>query len=84
MSIYDEIRAERERAHKKHGPNSMETYPAGAFIRYTILAEEVGEVAKEFNEAEARGGQHTLDLAKTRTELVQVAAMATAWADAIA
>lgn len=83
-AIYTEVRAERDRAHAQHGPNSMESYPPGAFIRYTILAEEVGEIAKEFNEAEARGGQHTLDLDRVRREAIQVAAMATAWADRIA
>ena len=79
--IYAEVAAERERAHPTHGPNSMESDPAGAFIRYTILAEEVGEIAKEFNEAEARGGQHRIDLERLRAECIQVAAMASAWAD---
>lgn len=80
-SVYAEVSAERERAHAKHGRCSMESRPVGAFIRYTILAEEVGEIAKEFNEAEARGGQHTLDLERLRAECIQVAAMASAWAD---
>lgn len=79
MSIYAEIRAERERAHAKHGEQSMETQPIDAPIRMTILMEEVGEVAREFNEAQSG----TLDRASLRAELVQVAAMATAWADAI-
>lgn len=80
-AVYAEISAERERAHAKHGRNSMESKPVGAFIRYTILAEEVGEIAKEFNEAEIRGGQETLDLERLRAECIQVAAMASAWAD---
>lgn len=79
--VYAEISAERARAHAKHGRNSMESRPVGDFLRYTILAEEVGEIAKEFNEAEARGGQQTLDLALLRKECVQVATMAAAWAD---
>lgn len=82
--VYREVAEERERAHAKHGPNSMESYPVGSFIRYTILAEEVGEIAKEFNEAEARGGQYTLDLERLRAECIQVAAMASAWADRLA
>lgn len=81
--VYAEIAAERQRAHAKHGPTSMESYPPGSFIRYTILAEEVGEIAKEFNEAEARGGQHELDVDRLYRECIQVAAMATAWADSI-
>ena len=80
-AVYAEISAERERAHAKHGRNSMEGTSANSFIRYTILAEEVGEIAKEFNEAQLRGGQHTLDLERLRTECIQVAAMAAAWAD---
>lgn len=80
-AVYDEIADERERAHAKHGRNSMEARPSGSFFRYTILAEEVGEIAKEFNEAEIRGGQHTLDYERLRTECIQVAAMAAAWAD---
>lgn len=79
MSIYDEVRAERERAHAKHGKQSMETQPVDGPIRMTILMEEVGEVAREFNEAQ--GG--SLDRSALRAELLQVAAMATAWADAI-
>jgi NTP pyrophosphatase (non-canonical NTP hydrolase) len=81
MSIYAEIAQERHRANEKHGPQAMEALPITAFLRYTILAEEVGEVAKEFNEAAARGGQ--VDLQAMRGELIQVAAMAAAWAEQI-
>lgn len=80
-AVYEDIAAERERAHAKHGRNSMESTPVGSFLRYTILAEEVGEIAKEFNEAEARGGQHELDHERLWAECIQVAAMASAWAD---
>lgn len=80
-AIYDEVAAERERAHAKHQANSMESRPAVDFSRYTILAEEVGEVAKEFNEALIRGGLDQMDQAALRAELIQVAAMASAWAD---
>ncbi|NGZ99421.1 hypothetical protein G5V59_00350 [Nocardioides sp. W3-2-3] len=64
-TVYAEVAAERERAHALHGRNSMESAPVTSYHRYTILAEEVGEIAKEFNEAQARGGQHTLDLEQT-------------------
>lgn len=80
MSIYDEVRAERDRAHAKHGDKSMESWAADDYARLAILTEEVGEVAREFNEAEIHGGN--LDQPALRAELVQVAAMATAWADA--
>jgi NTP pyrophosphatase (non-canonical NTP hydrolase) len=84
MDIYDEIRAERDRAHAKHAETSMEAQPIDALLRLAILMEEVGEVAKEFNEARhraARGGPD-LDITALRKELIQTAAMATAWADA--
>lgn len=83
-SIYDEIRYERNRAHVKHGATSMESAPPDdpTGRRYRILSEEVGEVAREFNDAEH--DQHPVDLARVRKELIQVAAMAAAWADRIA
>lgn len=81
-TIYDDIRAERERAHAKHGPRSMERQSCfdRYGIRYRILLEEVGEVAKEFNDALIEG--RDVDGERLQTELVQVAAMAAAWADA--
>jgi NTP pyrophosphatase (non-canonical NTP hydrolase) len=79
--IYGEVRAERERAHAKHGDTSMESFPVDDMNRFTILVEEVGEVGKEFNEARHDG--RPVDLAALRKELVQTAAMALAWADAI-
>lgn len=77
--IYAEVSAERERAHAKHGRTSMESQPADAPMRLSILMEEVGEVAKEFNEGRHRG--EGPDLAALRAELIQVAAMSSAWAD---
>ena len=47
--------------------------------RCSILTEEVGEVAKELNEA----AYAALDLRRLRAELIQVAAMALTWAQAI-
>lgn len=82
--VWEDCRAERARAHVKHGATSMESTgaddPTGR--RYRVLLEEVGEVAKEFNEAEHDG--RPVDLALLRKELIQVAAMAGAWADACA
>lgn len=79
--IYDEVRAERARAHQKHGNTSMEAFPVDDMNRLPILVEEVGEAAKEFNEARHAGGP--VDLARLRKELIQTATMAAAWADAI-
>lgn len=82
QDVYAEVRAERERAHRKHGETSMESSPASdpTGRRYRVLAEEVGEVAREFNDAEH--DHRPVDLAALRGELIQVAAMAAAWADA--
>lgn len=81
--IYDAggVHDERVRAHEKHRNHSMEAWPTLSPERYLILAEEVGEVAKEFNEAKAEGRE--VDAAALRKELIQVAAMAVAWAAAL-
>ena len=82
--IYAEVRAERERAHAKHGDHSMEAMNPFDYRRFTILAEEVGEVAKEMNDAAIEGSFFGPERrAAMRAELIQVAAMATAWADSL-
>lgn len=81
MSVWTEAQAERDRAHAKHGDKSMEAWAVDDYARLSILMEEVGEVAREFNEAELGGCG--LNLTALRTELIQVTAMAGAWADAI-
>jgi len=82
--IWEDVRAERIRAHRKHGDTSMESSspldPTGR--RFRILTEELGEVAQEFNDAEH--DRRAVDLALLHKELIQVAAMAGAWADACA
>jgi hypothetical protein len=82
-TIWQEVHDERVRAHVKHGQTSMESAdpadPTGRRLR--ILTEELGEVAKEWNEAEHEG--RLVDLGRVRKELIQVAAMAGAWADAL-
>lgn len=80
--IWEAVRRERARAHAKHGDTSMESSPAHDPVgrRMRILLEEFGEVAQEFNDAEHE--QRPVDIAKLRKELIQVAAMAGAWADA--
>ncbi|GAB3889042.1 hypothetical protein [Terrabacter terrigena] len=78
--IWTEVHAERERAHAKHGNKSMESAPWTAERRLRILLEEVGEVAKELNDAEVE--ERSVDAGRLRRELIQVAAMAGAWADA--
>jgi NTP pyrophosphatase (non-canonical NTP hydrolase) len=79
-AVWEAVREERIRAHQKHGDTSMEASAPNTYRRLAILMEEVGEVAREFNEAEH--GNRPVDLALLRKELIQVAAMAGAWADA--
>jgi hypothetical protein len=83
IDIFAELRAERERAHAKHGETSVESAPVDdpTGRRFRILSEEVGEIAKEFNDAEH--DHRSVDLAKVRNELIQAATMAAAWADRI-
>lgn len=81
--VYAEVKAERERAHRVHGATSMEEQPPSDpyGVRRDILGEEVGEVHKEYNEARHEG--RPVDLGKLYKELIQVAAMATGWADKV-
>jgi len=79
MSAYDEIRAERARQDALAGAGRW----AGESIatisndrRLRVLVEEVGEVARDLEEDE----EDDLEL---RIELVQVAAVAVAWLEAL-
>jgi len=74
----DAIQAEATAAHAKHGPNSM-LYGTDD-RRFRILAEEVGEVARELNDAEIE--KRPVDRVKLVKELIQVAAMAATWIEA--
>lgn len=76
---YDEIHRERIRAHAKHGAagHSSEQLPASHREWPVILMEELGEVAHELTYDTPDG------YANLRKELIQVAAMACAWIDAI-
>jgi NTP pyrophosphatase (non-canonical NTP hydrolase) len=80
-NVWIEAAEERARAHRIHRDHSMESAPATSERRLRILFEEVGEVAKEFNDAEVEA--RPIDTAKLRKELIQVCAMAGAWADVI-
>jgi NTP pyrophosphatase (non-canonical NTP hydrolase) len=81
QDIWSEVKAERARAHAKHGEKSMEAAPWTAERRLRILLEELGEVAKEFNDADLDNREPDADA--VRKELIQVAAMAGAWADVV-
>lgn len=79
MSVYDDIRLERERAFKLHGEASIERLPADAPEWLAILTEEVGEVARALLESDS-DPRLSSDL---YAELIQVAAVASAWAEAL-
>lgn len=84
MSIHDEVDAERERAHLKHGKTSMRSLGWWAHRRSTILAEEVGEVATVLNDFDHRKIATSEEFrVKLREELIQTAAMAVDWIEAI-
>lgn len=71
---FHSITEERQRQEDKWGQQDHDT---GLWL--AILGEEYGEVAKEIAEASAR----PLDVAHLREELVQTAAVAAAWIEAI-
>jgi hypothetical protein len=74
--VLKDILEEADRAHAHHGDNSMMNATASNERRLAILTEEVGEVARELNEASIHG---TLDELKLYKELQQTAAMAASW-----
>jgi NTP pyrophosphatase (non-canonical NTP hydrolase) len=80
-----QITYERQRAHRKHAPNggSMEDRPFDDPAWLPVLVEEVGEVARALCDHRhlKLDTQRLAD--NLRDELIQVAAMATAWIDAI-
>jgi hypothetical protein len=73
------INEEATRAHIVHGDNSMMGFKYSASDRLSILMEEVGEVAREINDA--RLGRRPADKDKLVIELIQVAAMAATWVE---
>jgi NTP pyrophosphatase (non-canonical NTP hydrolase) len=74
------IQAEATRARLKHGDHSM-LGPKSDDRRLAILTEEVGEVARELNDAEIDGRE--VDRDKLVKELIQVGAMAASWVEAL-
>lgn len=70
------LRSERDRQEKLHGPNSAANPSMPNSEKLTTLVEEIGEVARAMLDAPE-------DLIHLRTELIQVAAVAHAWAEAI-
>lgn len=52
-------------------------------IKMSVLTEEVGEVAEHVCEAHAEGGLTPERAAELKIELIQVAAVAVAWAESL-
>jgi hypothetical protein len=84
---YAAIHNERSRAHDKHDANggSMERRSFDDPMWLPVLGEEFGEVARVLCEADHshQNMSHRQTAERLREELVQVAAMACAWIDAI-
>lgn len=78
-ALHDEVDAERERAHRKHGATSMRNSAWDAHRRVSILTEEVREAARVLNDCEHGIHDEHSALPALRHELVQVAAMAMDW-----
>ncbi|MGG5319265.1 hypothetical protein [Enterococcus sp. AZ072] len=76
VDIFKSVSDERKRQEKKWG-----TQNHSPLLWHSILSEEVGEVAKEINEYGFLSEVHRLEQA--RTELIQVAAVAIAFADSL-
>lgn len=84
--IYVEIATERRRAHAKHDTTGHSAEKQGPmWWRWMpILTEELGESAEAWQDlANAEPEQYGNALRHLKTELVQVAAMAAAWADSV-
>lgn len=87
LNVYNDIHNERVRAHRKHDSNgdSMERKEFTDSAWLSVLVEEVGEVARAMCDHRHHGefADPAAFAVELRDELVQVAAMATAWIDAI-
>ena len=81
LSIFEELRAERQRQEEKFGDNSMASPSLSDLQRLAILVEEVGEVAHALNEAALSPQDRSAWLVEMRRELIQVAAVAVAWCE---
>lgn len=85
LELYREVHAERLRAHRKDDRDlrgvSLEQQTWDDHRWLPVLVEEVGEVARALSDVTRNTTEDTMDA--MRSELVQVAAMATAWVAAL-
>lgn len=74
-SVWNEVLAERVRAHRKHGDDSIESSAVGDLPMLAILVEEIGEVAHALTYDGPTEG--------LADELIQVMAVCSAWLDKV-
>lgn len=68
----------RERAHEKHGANSIEANTNDDRF-FVILTEEVGEVAMAINDRIVKGGEYEVYLNELRGEIMDTMTVCAAW-----
>jgi hypothetical protein len=76
-SVIGDVLRERQRQEDLHAPETCANPRMDGNVKLAVLTEEVGEVAKAWNDGDRPG--HEL-----RTELIHVAAVAIAWAESLA
>lgn len=81
-TVFLDVEAGREKAHAKHGENSIESVAATDFGKWlAILGEEHGEVCHALTYDQSTTMGELMD--KLRAELIDVATVTTAWIAAI-
>lgn len=83
LEVFLEIRNERDRQERRHGPRTMANPRMDPFEALAILAEEFGELAKEVVDLKNGAGLLLEAERRLRSELVQVAACAVAWLEGL-
>ena len=81
--IVRELAAEAMRAHAQHGATSMRSQPWNSHRRVSILAEELGEVARPLNDLDHGKISEADAVHQARGELVQLGAMVVDWIAAL-
>ena len=81
-NVFLDVEEGRQKAHRKHGENSIEAISATDFGKWlAILGEEHGEVCRALTYDQSTTMGELMD--KLRAELIDVTTVATAWVAAI-
>lgn len=83
VKIFRKVAAERARQEEIHGENSILGKDPLGFENFAILGEEVGEVGKALLECSFDPNFPETSREELKIELVQVAAVAVAWLEAL-